>query len=133
MNLNETARENMIKYRLVQAKDTISVVELLIKNNKLPTAVNRIYYGMFYSLLALSLKYRFESSKHQMLLGWFNKHFIHTNKIDLRFGKILKNAYKNRTKGDYDTFIEFNIDDVKLMLTEMKEFIEEIDRFIYNQ
>ena len=44
---------------------------------------------------------------------------------------MLRNAYKNRRKGDYETYIEFNIEDVKLMFTEMKEFIEEIDRFIF--
>jgi len=131
MTLQDKAREDLIKYRLEQARDTIPVVELLLENKELPTAVNRIYYGMFYSLLALGLKYKFETSKHQQLLGWFNKNFIHTAEIDVRFGKMLRNAYKNRRKGDYETYIEFNIEDVKLMFTEMKEFIEEIDRFIF--
>lgn len=133
MTLKDEARKDLIKYRLEQARDTISVVEMLIKNKELPTAVNRIYYGMFYSLLALGLKYQFETSKHQQLLGWFNKNFIHTNKIEVRFGKILRNAYKNRRKGDYETFVEFNIEDVKLMFNEMKEFIEEMDRFIFEK
>ena len=130
MTLKEKKKKDLIKYRLEQARDTISVVELLIENMELPTAVNRIYYGMFYSLLALGLKYKFETSKHQQLLGWFNKNFIHTNKIDVRFGKILRNAFKNRRKGDYETYIEFNLEDVQLMFSEMKEFIREIDRFI---
>ncbi len=115
MTLQEKSREDLIKYRLEQARNTISVVELLVENNELPTAVNRIYYGMFYSLLALGLKYKFETSKHHQLLGWFNKNFIHTKKIEVRFGKMLRNAYKNRRKGDYETYIGFDIEDVKLM------------------
>jgi len=39
-------------------------------------AVNRIYYGLFYIITALSLKYEFSTSKHQQLIGWFNKTFI---------------------------------------------------------
>ena len=39
-------------------------VNFLIENNKLHLAVNRIYYGSFYILSALALKYRFQTSKH---------------------------------------------------------------------
>ncbi len=73
MTLSDEDRKQMIKYRLEQAKETIDVVDLLITNNKLAAAINRIYYGIFYSLLALGLKYRFETSKHLQLIGWFTK------------------------------------------------------------
>ena len=62
MTIEEQTRDDLIKYRLEQARDTIDVVELLIKNDKLSTAINRIYYGMFYSLLALALQFNFETS-----------------------------------------------------------------------
>lgn len=39
-------------------------------------AVNRIYYGISYILLALGLLYNFETSKQQQIIGWFNKKFI---------------------------------------------------------
>ena len=42
-------------------------LQLLIENDRLRAAVNRIYYGMFYSLLALGLAYQFETSKHNQL------------------------------------------------------------------
>lgn len=34
-------------YRIEQAKQAITDVEILIKNNQLAIAANRIYYGMF--------------------------------------------------------------------------------------
>lgn len=42
MTLEEKDREALVRYRIEQAKKTIDVVELLIKNNELPTAVNYI-------------------------------------------------------------------------------------------
>jgi uncharacterized protein (UPF0332 family) len=54
-------------YRLAQADETILDVQLLIENNRLRSAVNRIYYGMFYSLLALGLANQFDTSKHAQL------------------------------------------------------------------
>jgi uncharacterized protein (UPF0332 family) len=44
----------------------------------------------------------------------------------------LSNAYKNRKKGDYDAFVEFDIEDIKFMKSEMMEFIDEIEKAIMN-
>lgn len=133
MTLKDEDREVLINYRLEQAKETVKVIDLLIANNELSTAVNRIYYGMFYALLALGLKYKFETSKHEQLIGWFNKNFIHPGKVDTKYGKALSHAYKNRKKGDYDPFVVFEIKDVKLMKSEMMEFINEIEKTILNE
>jgi uncharacterized protein (UPF0332 family) len=76
MTIDKNDREDLIKYRLEQANETISDVQLLIENNRLRSAVNRIYYGIFYSLLALGIANQYEASKHAQLIGWFNKNFI---------------------------------------------------------
>ena len=44
MSLEENERSELIKYRLDEAKDTIVDVQLLINNDRLRAAVNRIYY-----------------------------------------------------------------------------------------
>jgi uncharacterized protein (UPF0332 family) len=115
---------------LEQARDTVQVVGLLIEHNKLPAAVNRIYYGIFYSLLALGLKYDFKTSKHLQLIGWFNKEFISTHKIETEYGKILKKAFESRTSGDYDIFYEFETEDVRNLFDEMQRFVSRIERHI---
>lgn len=97
------------------------------------SAVNRIYYGMFYALLAPALAFKFKSSKHTQLIGWFNKNFIHEGIIEERFGKIINKAFNRRTKSDYDTFVEYDKETVDEMFSEMKEFIEEIKRFLNKQ
>jgi uncharacterized protein (UPF0332 family) len=130
MTIEEQTRDDLIKYRLEQARDTIEVVELLIKNDKLSSAINRIYYGMFYSLLALALQFNFETSKHQQLIGWFNKEFIRTGLIEKEFGRILRDAFENRTSGDYDSFVIFEQAEVLLLFSDMKSFIEQIEVFI---
>lgn len=93
---------------------------------KLIIAVNRMYYA----LTALALKNKFETSKHGQLISWFNKEYISTKKLDSKYGKILRNAYQNRTKGDYDAFVSFSKNEVEYMLSEMTDFIEEIKRLL---
>jgi uncharacterized protein (UPF0332 family) len=85
---------------------------------------------MFYSLLALGLKYEFETSKHAQLIGWFNKTFIHAGLIDTNYGKIINKAFNRRTKGDYDSYIKFDLITVKEMYEEMKDFNSAIEQFI---
>ena len=67
------------------------------------------------------------------LIGWFNKEYISSKKVDAKYGKILRNAYQNRTKGDYDAFVNFSKVETESMLYEMTDFIEEIKRLIENQ
>jgi uncharacterized protein (UPF0332 family) len=68
---------------LEQANECIDEVSFLLENKKFKIAVNRIYYGMFCSLMALALSAKYESSKHSQLLGWFNKNFIHTGILEV--------------------------------------------------
>jgi uncharacterized protein (UPF0332 family) len=120
----------LIRYRLGEAKETVDDVQLLIDNERYRAAVNRIYYGMFYSLLALGLAYKFETSKHQQLLGWFNKNFVHEGLIDPKFGIIIKKASIRRTVSDYESNVEYDKEVILQMFDEQKEFIFEIERFL---
>lgn len=128
--MNDSDREILIEYRLQQAFDTLELAKFLFNSDALVIAVNRIYYGMYYSLTALALKHKFETSKHGQLIGWFNREYISTKKIDPQYGKILRNAYQNRTKGDYDAFVEFDKSAIKIMLEEMADFIKEIKKVL---
>lgn len=130
MSLENNERNELIKYRIDEAKESIEDVKLLIDNDRLRAAVNRIYYGMFYSLLALGLAYEFETSKHQQLIGWFNRNFIHEGLVDPKFGKIINKASIRRTKSDYESNVEFDKEVILEMYNEMKEFIIEIENFI---
>ena len=128
--IDENNRITLIRYRLKQAKENIELVEFLIDANRLTFAVNRIYYGLYYAVTALAIKNHFETSKHAQLIGWFNKEYISSNILDKRFGKILRSAYQNRTKGDYDAFVSFDREEIIQMHSEMIEFINEIEELI---
>ena len=116
----------LIEHRISKAIAAIDEVDFLMSNKKFLLAVNRIYYGMFYILSALSLKYDFSTSKHQQLIGWFNKEFVATGKVEPKYGKIIHNAFSNRSTGDYDDFAEFEEDEVKMSFNELKDFIKTI-------
>lgn len=128
--MDDNDRVQLITYRVEQAKSTAQEAEFLLNNDMLRGSMNRIYYSMFYMLQALSLKYQFESSKHAQLLGWFNKTFIHTGIIEVKFSKIITKGYNLRTKGDYATIYDLDKQELLQMFGEMTEFILEIERVL---
>lgn len=132
MTIDDDYKKSLIQYRIEEAKETIDDVQLLIDNDRLRAAINRIYYGMFYSLLALGLAYGFETSKHPQLIGWFNKNFIHSKKVESEYGKMINKAYNRRTKGDYDAYVDFDKDIVIEMFNDMKAFISRINKILEN-
>ena len=130
MTLTDEDREALKQYRIELAHEAIEDAEMLINNNKLRLAVNRVYYGMFYILNALALTYQFKTSKHKGLIAWFNKTFIKDGKIERKYGEIIRKAFKDRSKGDYIDFVTFVKSDVEKMLEDMKDFISTIESFI---
>lgn len=52
MTISEQERETLIQYRLEQVQNSANDAELLMKNEKIPAAINRIYYAVFYCVLA---------------------------------------------------------------------------------
>ena len=52
--IDEESRIQLIARRVAQAKSTALEAELLLNNDMLRGAMNRIYYSMFYMLHALS-------------------------------------------------------------------------------
>jgi uncharacterized protein (UPF0332 family) len=54
--IEEKDREALIEYRLKQACETIELVKYLRSVDKLPIAINRIYYGMYYASFFLLIR-----------------------------------------------------------------------------
>ena len=130
MTLSDNERNTLIEYRIKQAFESAEVAEFLYNNHNYATSVNRIYYAAFYSLLALGIQFGFKTSKHPQLHGWFNKNFIATGRIEKEFGRILRDSYQYRLSADYEVFVNFSKEELELLLSETKAFIQRIDKFL---
>jgi uncharacterized protein (UPF0332 family) len=130
MTLSNEERYHLIEYRLNQAIESLKVAEVLIKLQIYPTALNRIYYSIFYCLLAVGLKYDYKTSKHSQLIGWFNKNFIATGKMESKYGKVIRKAYEYRLMADYDAFVEFEKENVVNLFLQSTELADRIKHLL---
>ncbi len=130
MTLSQEDRRTLIQHRIEKANLTIQEVEFQIDKGYLPTAVNRIYYGIYYILSALALQRQFKTSKHLQLIGWFNKNFVKTGIVEKELSVVVRKAFDMRCDGDYEDFITFSQDEVETIFEQMKAFVVRIEKLI---
>ena len=94
MTISDSEKKSLIEYRIKQAVETSEVAELLFRKELYPTALNRIFYSVFYCMLALAIQFNYKTSKHAQLIGWFNRNFIATGKTGREYGRIVRDCYE---------------------------------------
>ncbi|MDR0822941.1 MAG: HEPN domain-containing protein [Endomicrobium sp.] len=123
--------EELVKIYIEKSKTALKSAEINIKNNLLETALNRIYYAVFYIVMALGYKYDFKTSKHSKLMGWFNKKFIHEDKIfSNEIYRTYESAFLYRHKSDYDAVYVPNIEKTISLLADAKIFVDTVSKEI---
>jgi len=128
--IDHEEREHLISLRIEQAENTIQEAQSSLENGNYSAAANRIYYGMFYAVLALGLLHQFETTKHMQLIGWFNKNFIRTGIFSPEIGSYLKTAFETRTNSDYKVNRTPTTADLEALLADMKTFISTIKAWL---
>jgi uncharacterized protein (UPF0332 family) len=95
----------LIKYRLEQAQTAIDDAKFLLDGNRSPQSiVNRAYYAMFYSALALLQKIGEVPSKHSGVISLFDTEFVIKKIFPKELSKNFHKAFELRQALDYKTF-----------------------------
>ena len=118
--------DGLIKERIRKAKDTLEAARLLASENHWNSAINRLYYGAFYAVLALLAKMNARTSTHSGAKSEFYRLFIKTGKIDRKYGELYTDLFSKRQEGDYEDFLNFTSEDVIPLVPRVEEFIEMI-------
>ena len=124
--MNREDRKEYVKYRLEKSIETLEVAELLIENKKWNSAVNRLYYSVYYSVSALLIDQEVSTKTHSGVKTQFFLHYIKTGKIESTLGKVYSDLFDWRQKGDYGDFFDFSEEDVISILNPTKKLIEKV-------
>lgn len=119
------------RYRLEQAEECIDEALYLFSGNKSPRSIiNRLYYGMFYTVLALLIFEPYSSSKHRGILSYFNKEFIKKGIFPVELGRAINKAFELRQIGDYREYVSLTYDDVTPFIDKAEEFLKKIRKHL---
>jgi uncharacterized protein len=118
-------------HRMQQAAESLQEAHYLFAGGKsLRSVVNRVYYGMFYAVLALLIYEPYASSKHSGVLAYFNKHFVKGGRFSDAMGRSLNRAFELRQRGDYREYFELTKDQVEPLLDEAAKFIGSVRNYL---
>lgn len=128
-----TDKETLLSYRLKQAEETLSDTEKMLEGNfSSRSIINRAYYVMFYTILALFLRFdiNLKTSKHSGVISIFDKEFIHTGKVDKHYSRILHKIFDIRQECDYKELVEFSKEEIAGNVNFAREFFNTIKLLI---
>jgi len=121
----------LAQYRINQAYEALQEAELLFNNMMNPRSViNRLYYAMFYSVLALLVYEQYGSSKHKGVISYFNKRFIKEGIFPEKTAKVINKAFEMRIRGDYEEYSELTREEVQPFIEGAKDFVHTIEEHL---
>jgi uncharacterized protein (UPF0332 family) len=105
--MTQKERDEIVKYRIRRAKETYGEVQVLVENNFLNGAINRLYYSCFYAVLALLTHNEIDTRTHAGARQMFGLHFIKPGLFDQELGQFYTAIFNSRQTGDYDDLVSF--------------------------
>lgn len=127
---DEQSRNNLIKYRLQRAKETLIEAKYNADGGYYNAAINRLYYACFYASIALLLANNLETSTHKGVKSLLGLHFINTGKLESKYGSIYQLLFSNRQSGDYEDFIFCDERLFNDLYPKSEEYVEKLTRLI---
>ena len=125
-------RKEYVNYRIESAHKTFNAAKVLAENGFWNSAVNRLYYSIFYAVNALLVANEIITKSHSATKSQFSLHFVKTGKFDKKYGKLLSELFDWRQKGDYENIFDYNESSVKPLFKPVNEMIELIEKEIKN-
>ena len=97
---------------------------MLADNGFWNSAVNRLYYSVFYAVSALLVFHDIQTKKHSSVKSQFSLHFIKTGVFDKKYGQLLSELFDWRQKGDYENIFDYDQESVQPLFIPVKEMLD---------
>ncbi len=115
-----------IEYRLERARTSLHAARVLLGEEHVYDAANRLYYACFYAVNALLLLEGLHSRKHTGVRALFNTHWIRPGRMPLEMGKFYQALFDSRHDVDYGDVPSIGKEEVSAMFDEAAAFVERI-------
>lgn len=113
----------LIKHNIEKADDAVIQADALFNIRQHFGVVNRAYYAIFYSALAILLTKGLGSSKHSGVLSFFDREFVKTKEVDKKWSKVFHDAFDLRSTGDYAKLTKINTIQAEMIIRDAGDFV----------
>lgn len=120
---DEGTRQDLVRYRIENAKSDLRAAKLLMEANEFRGANNRAYYAIYHAISAVHALEGNAYKRHKDAISNFNKKYVHTEIFPRSYGRKIAEAEEIRHASDYDDFYIATKDEVKELNDTAKELI----------
>lgn len=128
--MSEDSGSALVKYRLLEATETLTEAEILRDAGSYRGAVNRAYYAMFYALLGLLATRQLVSSKHSGAIALFDREFVKTGIFPPELSRSLHLAFQRRQRHDYADIERPDVQIANESIHDARRFVEAIRDYV---
>ena len=122
--------DELVKYRLESAKERLKSSRLLLDAGQYKDSIGRSYYAIFSAVRAVLAENKVDFSKHAGVISYFQNEYVKTNIFNVKYSKILQNAFQIRNICDYDDFYLATKSSAEEQYNNAQEMIEAIERYL---
>jgi hypothetical protein len=128
--MNPEQLEDLLRYRMEQAHETLREAGILLREAALRGAVNRAYYAMFYALLALLATKRLGTSKHSGAISLFDREFVKAGLFPRELSRALHLAYERRQSHDYGEMVLITPQLAQETVEDARTFVDAVETYL---
>jgi uncharacterized protein (UPF0332 family) len=121
-----TPKSQAICYWWIKGKQSLNAAYREMAAADYALAVNRAYYALFYAVSALLLEEGHKFKKHSGVRAAFNRAFVKPGRVPKTDGELYNRLFRDRQKGDYVAFAEFDEGYVEKQLHSCEVFLQNI-------
>jgi uncharacterized protein (UPF0332 family) len=130
MNKDEAIAE-LIRYRIEQAEKAIEDAHTLLSGTGSPQSIiNRSYYAMFYSTIALMLRIGKTFSKHSGAISAFDKEFVQKGLLPKELSSDLHKVFELRQDHDYKIISNPSLEEANITISRAERFVSAIIEYL---
>ena len=128
--LDEQSRQDLIKYRIDRAHETVREAKILARERCYNAAINRLYYACYYATVALLLKNSIHVSTHAGVKTMLGLHFVSKGVLDKEHGRTFQSLFDSRHSSDYEDFVYCDAEMVSRFTPKVQAYIEAVEMLL---
>ena len=123
-------KDVLVRYRLEQSKESIGDANSLFSSGSFRGAVNRAYYAMFYSVLALLVIDDKGTSKHSGAISLFDINYIKKGMFPKKMSEVLHRVFDLRQFSDYRELAKVTKEQAEEVVKDAEQFVNKVKNYI---
>ncbi|MDE5976200.1 MAG: HEPN domain-containing protein [Muribaculaceae bacterium] len=130
MTLTKEEKKDIITYRTEKAFQTFKEAADNASLHHWSLSANRLYYAIFYMVLAINLKNGDYTKTHTGTYNLFYKRYVASGILSKEEGKLYRHLFSMRQSGDYDDLFDWQEEDIVPIMPEVEKLLLKMKRIV---